>query len=239
MTRATLPEHDAMVAAIVATYRAATPAQVAAGVRWYPTAGRMVAAIADSAELPQHRVAYALAALSPRNPWRWNVADAYAYAHAAAAVLAGAPDDGPPSATTFGVNRANAWRMLVREDLRIWTSAAPKVRAFVEAILGDTAAVVVDVWAIRVATAGAMERVPNGRYANVAAAYQDAARILGVAPRDAQAVTWIVAQTTGVGSNRRGRHDETFKRGTPDAVRALFAEDDPTVGHEPTTAEGY
>ena len=85
-----------MIAAILATYREASEDQRSAGAAWYPTAGRMVSAIADSAGLPAVRVAFAMAALSPRNPWRWNVADAYRYAHAAAGVVGGTADEGRP-----------------------------------------------------------------------------------------------------------------------------------------------
>lgn len=232
--RPAIADHDAMVAAIVATYRDASPEDIAAGVAWYPTAGRMVAAIADSAPIaghgtvPQHRVAFALAALSPRNPWRWNVADAYAFTHAAAAVLSGEPDNGPPAATTFGSNRAAAWRALGIMGATMgdpWASAAPKVRAFVSAILGDAHAVVVDVWAIRVATGGALDAVRPGEYGRVAAAYQDAAAIVGIAPRDVQAITWLVAQRAGLGSNRRSDHTLAFKRGTPAIVRSWFDQD--------------
>lgn len=219
MTRRVRPEvadHAAMVATIVDAYSVASAADRAAGADWYPTAGRMVAAIADSAGLPQHRVAFALAALSPRNPWRWNVADAYVYAHAFAA---GA--EVIPAATTFGANQRAAWRAL---DGRVnpWIGAADKVSAFVAAILGDHDRVVVDVWAIRVATGGALDRVLPGEYALVASAYQDAAVIVGASPSTVQAVTWIAAQRAGLGSNRRGDHAATFKRGTPPAVVALF-----------------
>jgi hypothetical protein len=223
-------DHIAMVGRIVATYESASDAQRRSGLDWYPAAGRMVGAIAESAGIAQYRVALALAALSPRNPWRWNVADAYVFAHAAAADPNGAGRSTAdiPSATTFTPNRERAWRALTAEDTAVWTGTAPKVRSFVAAILGDVHAVVVDTWAIRVATGGAYDTVRgDAEYGAVAAAYQDAAVHLSarygyVNARDVQAVAWVVAEQAGLGSRRRGRHGETFKAGTPPAVVDLF-----------------
>jgi len=217
MTRANIADHGDMVAAIVETYGRADTSQQAGGRAWYGTAGRMVRSIAADTRTDAERVALALAALSPRNPWRWNVADAYAFAVAARA------DGAMPGATTFRVNRERAWSAL-RDGAAAWTSRAPKVRAFVAAILGDHGAVVVDTWAVRVATRGALAEVRDAEYGPVAAAYRDAAAMVGETPAAIQAITWIVAQSEGLASNRRGRHDETFKRGTPPAVVAMFAE---------------
>jgi len=222
MTRARLrtPDHDVMVANIIDTYEAATPAQRDAGRAWYHAAGAMVRAIADDTGADIERVTFAMAALSPRNPWRWNVADAYAFACAAR--------DGAsrPTASTFTVNAERAWRVLTTADGNPWSTAAPKVRAFVRAILGDVSAVVVDAWAARVATAGAIAEVTDAEYPHVARAYTDAAHVLGEDARNVQAVTWIVASDAGLASRRRGRPSAAFKRGTAAFVVALFA----TVG---------
>ena len=217
MTR-TLPSPDAMTAAIVATYASATDAQRDAGRAWYPAAGAIARAIAEHADADAERVAYVMAALSPRNPWRWNVQDAFAF------IVAAAEGRERPSATTFEVNRDRAWRVATGAESDPWTTAAPKVRAFVAAILGDASSVVVDTWAMRVATDGALHDVTDREYADVAAAYHAAALALGVAARDVQAVTWTVAQDAGLASSRRGRHDLTWKRGTAPFVRALFGE---------------
>ncbi len=216
--RANVADHGDMVAAIIETYGRASDAQQDAGRTWYGTAGRMVRTIAADTRTDAERVALALAALSPRNPWRWNVADAYAFARA----YRDDPSGLIPAATTFVVNRGNAWQALAGGSL--WTTRAPKVRAFVAALLGDHGAVVVDTWAVRVATRGALQEVRDAEYGPVAAAYADAAMMLGETPRELQAITWIVAQSEGIASSRRGRHDETFKRGTPERVREMFEE---------------
>lgn len=217
MTR-TLPDLDAMTAAIVRTYSVATDAQRDAGRAWYPGAGAIARAIAEHADADAERVAYVMAALSPRNPWRWNVQDAYAF------VVAAAEGRERPSATTFEVNRDRAWRVATGAEHDPWSTAAPKVRAFVAAILGDADSVVVDTWAMRVATDGALHDVTDREYATVATAYRMAAAVLGETAREVQAVTWTVAQDAGLASSRRGRHDLTWKRGTAEFVRALFGE---------------
>lgn len=205
----------AHVAEIVRVYTSATDAQRADGATWYGRAGEIVHALASWSGAEPARVAAALAALSPRNPWRWNVQDCAAYSHAA---MTGGP---MPGATTFGVNRARAWGMLT--GTADWTTSAPKVRAFVRAIMGDASAVVVDVWAVRVATAGARDEVrSDADYDALAAAYRTAAEIVGETPREVQAITWLAAQSAGTGSNRRGRHDRSLKRGTLPIVADLL-----------------
>jgi hypothetical protein len=206
-----------MVASIVATYKVASPEQVASGHDWYPLAGRLVEAIASHVDREPDEVAAIIAALSPRNPWRWNVTDAYRYCVAAR-------DGQPmPSATTFKRNSARAWIIAVGINRDPWNGKAPKVRAFIKAILGDMSAVVVDLWAIRVATEGRLDHVNDGNYRHVENAYRDASRRLGVTPREVQAVTWLVAQDAGLASRRRGRNDLSFKRDTPAFIRDALA----------------
>jgi hypothetical protein len=206
-----------MVEAIVATYRRASGAQLYDGAHWYGVARNIVDAIAAETTTDPMRIAYALAALSPRNPWAWNVADAYHFASSAASggVM--------PTATTYGANRRAAWLALTSDKIP-WSSTALKVRAFVAAIMGDEHSVVVDVWAMRVVTFGERsEPRTTGVYRRVAHAYTEAANVLGVTPCTAQAVTWLVAQSEGLGSARPNRHDKTCKRGTPSFVRDLLA----------------
>lgn len=157
-----------------------------------------------------------VAALSPRNPWRWNVADAYAFCSARAEGRT------MPKATTFKRNWDAAWRALDPNSNAVWYTSAPKVRAFVAAILGDEHSVVVDTWAVRVATGGSKSRVANDKeYAAVAAAYVEAARCVLEPASHTQAITWLVAQSEGLATLRRGRNDLSFKAGTPMWLAAL------------------
>jgi hypothetical protein len=164
------------------------------------------------------RVGFALSALSPRNPWRWNVFDAYSFA------AARAEGRTMPRATTFKRNWEAAWKAL-GQDGSPWVGAALKVSNFVGAILGDLDCVVVDRWAVRVATGGTRDRVANDRqYILVMRAYQEVAENFGMKPSIVQAITWLVAQTEGLASHRRGRHDLSFKAGTPEFIRAALQE---------------
>lgn len=208
--------HGDMVANILDTYARATPEQVEAGRRWYPTANGIVTVIANQTGIDPMRVAYAMAALSPRNPWRWNVFDAYSFA------AARAEGRTMPSATTYKRNRARAWEALARTGSP-WTTSAPKVNAFVAAILGADDAVVVDVWAYRVATTKSAGRITDRAYEAVERAYLEAAQAIGDTPRNVQAVTWLVAQTEGLASHRVNRHDLSFKAGTPNWLKEAIA----------------
>ena len=200
------------VSAIIAEYNRATSDQLDAGRDWYPRAGRIVAQLACWAGVEPTSMGAALSALSPRNPWAWNVQDAAAFGWAA---RHGEP---MPVATTYGANRRRAWGFFTGST--DWQGSALKVRAFTRAIDGDGDAVVVDVWAVRVATEGRRQLVENDRdYLELAEAYREAARQLGEpSARDLQAIVWVSAQTRGLGSHRRGRHDAVAKRGTFEVV---------------------
>lgn len=213
--KAQLDAQEDLVAAIVAAYRDASPEDIERGRDWYPRAGRMIAELAAWSGLDTPTMAAVVAALSPRNPWNWNVADAAAIAQHAAM-------GGPlPKVTTFDQNRDRAVSIAAgRSD---WTTSAPKVRSFVRNMTGDVDAVTVDVWAIKVATAGKRSEVrSDADYWNVAQAYQTAAGIVGETPRELQAIVWVNAERVGLASKRRGRIGESIKRGTLPFVIGLL-----------------
>lgn len=210
----TVGDHADMVANILTYYDSASAEQREAGARWYGQARKVAESIGKVTGTDTRRVVLAISALSPRNPWRWNVFDAYAFASARAEGRA------MPTATTFGRNKAAAWLALDPSTDTPWLTSAPKVRAFVAAIMGDDTSVVVDTWAVRVATGGSKSRVSDDKeYWLVAHAYNVAANLRDIPPAHMQAITWLVAQTEGLASTRRGRHDLAFKTGTPDWLK--------------------
>lgn len=210
-------DHEDMVAAIVAAFNASTADDRDSGRRWYPAAGAIIDGLAAWSGIPADRMAAVVAALSPRNPWAWNVADAAAFADAARR-----GDAVRPRATTFDSNADRAWAFANGQS--DWATSAPKVRSFVANMTGDTDAVTVDVWAIRVATNGREHEVRSDRrYHEVANAYRTAAAIVGETPRELQAIVWVAAERTGLASKRRGRIGLTFKRGTLPIVLTLMA----------------
>jgi hypothetical protein len=91
--------------------------------------------------------------------------------------------------------------------------------------MGDRAAVVIDTWAYRVAVGEAPKTgsFATKLYAPLALAYTEAAALRREDPADMQAITWLVAQTEGLATHRRGRHDQAFKAGTPAFVKELLS----------------
>jgi hypothetical protein len=135
--------HAELVANIIATMNAATLAQWQDGASWYPLAGRMAQQLADDTGHDVSIVGGVIAALSPRNPWAWNVADAHAILTYARRRLDrhGAPVP-LPKVTTFNHNRDVAIG-LACGSLSVWAGVAPKVTSFAANIAGNTDAVTV------------------------------------------------------------------------------------------------
>ncbi len=183
-----IPDHGDMVADIRATWERATAADLAAGLAWYTEAHGVAVALAAGTDgrVSTEAAAGVIAALSPRQFWARNVRLAALVIDAWTLGL-----DMPRG--VFARQLDTAVRILRGEQAG---PSGPKVSAFHRAIMGDPLAVVVDVWAARVAGIA----MPNGttlspaQYRRIAAAYTEAAEALGVAPRDLQAATWIVAR---------------------------------------------
>lgn len=186
----------AMVRRILATYRRATAAELAAGVEWYRVAQDAAAEIYP--ERPDI-AAGVIAALSPRAQWATNVRWARAMVYAARNGL-----DCPAVHTT--TMRAIAWSIATGERTYADALNGPKTSRFARAIdptVADLSRVTVDAWAARTAEGkdspshnknGAV--APNGkRYEAIERAYQRAAAIAGIEPAILQAVCWLVEQT--------------------------------------------
>lgn len=179
------------------TYELASAEQIEQGARWYREAGEVVDDIAERGGITRDTAAVVVAHLSPQTTWQRNVAAAYQ-------VVTERRADG-----VIGRNVERALMALDADDP--WSTFGPdarKTQRFARNILGDTELVTVDVWAMRVAfgkgwgptwrtgeddgLALTLGRV--GVYEAVEAAYQRAARSLGVLPTTVQAATWIVAR---------------------------------------------
>lgn len=171
---------------IVATYRQASPAELAAGASWYADANAIAALIADGDIV---RGACIIAALSPRQSWARNVLGAREIA---------AGNNAPSGFFGASIRKAIACRDSA-DPLAACTGE--KIQSFARNIIGDYESVTVDVWALRVALGESADDYPLGNvgaYAAIATAYRRAAARIGVAPAVVQAVTWCVA---------RGSHD--------------------------------
>jgi hypothetical protein len=180
----------AMTANILATWEQATAAIREQGAQWYGEAREAAATMAAQSGKSIDVAAAVIAHLSPRTTWARNVAGATSL------LLTGeAPG-------CIGANVERARKAIDAAD-PIATINGPKTRAFAANILGDTDAVTVDVWALRVALASKTvdEKIlaRKGGYELVAGAYRAAAAEAGVSPATMQAATWVVARNGRVG----------------------------------------
>jgi hypothetical protein len=187
---------DAMVRRILATYRRATPAELAGGRDWYATAQDAAGEIYP--ERPDI-AAGVIAALSPRAQWNVNLRWARAVVHAART-------GGPCPRVHTETMRAIAWSIATGEQSYSDALKGPKTSRFARAIdptVADLSQVTCDAWAARTAEGADSPshnyngaKAPTGRrYALIERAYQRAAEILAAEPAHVQAVCWLREQT--------------------------------------------
>lgn len=181
LASAGLPSVRALSARILKVWERATPADVEAGARWYGEAQSLATELAPAAGSVEHAAAV-ISHLSPRSTWARNVA-------AARALIL--DETMPAGVMSAPLGRA---RRALQSPTPLDTFGGPKTARFARNIVGDVEAVTVDVWALRVAgvTEAQLSRV--GVYDAVEAAYQAAARRVGVDPSTMQATTWIVVR---------------------------------------------
>jgi hypothetical protein len=168
-------------------------AQLSVGAGWYDVARRTAEALAGEYNVPLHRAAGVIAALSPRITWADNVRGAEQVLHRAAY-----PEVFGPGGELEGLGRpVPGFGQNVRKAEAIARGEAPeqvlggdKVRAFYRAILGDRGAAVVDVWMIRAVGEDAHKTFTGARYARVAEALRQAAELAGIDTADFQAIIW-------------------------------------------------
>lgn len=174
-----------MVRNIMSTFNQATPGIIEQGANWYSEAENLVTFMASEFRYTPEHCATMIAHLSPQLMWSRNIIAAWDMLH------------GHPK-TSGVMNRS--WDMAkasLKSDKPLETLNGNKVKNFAANILGDTEAVTVDVWAVRVALGAEAETFNlnlKGNYDHVVHAYRLAASKLGVTPRTCQAVCWVVAR---------------------------------------------
>lgn len=162
--------------ALLEVYGRATVQDIDLGRQWYPEVRRFVRRTAYKSGIPWHRVAAAMAVMSPRCRLAGNMIDVTNLVEAA---------PGPYNAT--GANLLKASRIIGGDFDAL---SGPKVRAFYRAIVGDSESVVLDTHMLGILM---VRPYRNGReYDRLAEVVRAVAGFVGEHPRDLQAITWIV-----------------------------------------------
>jgi len=181
---------------IISVYGLANATDKAQGNAWYPTAKAAAKALQEAYGVRLEVAIGVIAALSPRNKWERNLADAEA--------LIKVYKIDPQSAAnvkvcTFGKNKAKALQILALTDAN-WASvlailSGPKLREFASCIIGNCDEVCIDghAYSVWLGDRVVLAKVPAigvKLRRQIKADYQAAAEALGVAPSVVQAVTW-------------------------------------------------
>ena len=173
---------ETMARTIVALVKSATADERSDGIRWYTEAQSVARNLAIEADISHERAAGILAALSPRVHWKRNVDAAWSLVRTG-------------TCATLTRSREQALAIL-HGGQPMDILGGPKTRAFCTAIAtgGNNGVPVVDTWAVRAATRGKYDDVARSRYADVAQAYEVAARRLYMRGHDVQAIAWVVTR---------------------------------------------
>ena len=182
---------------IKAIYELASAAEIADGMAWYGVAKSIAIVLADQYGIPAAQAVGVLAALSPRNKWTRNVADAEALI--SAYVAAGSEQARLTKVCTFGANKERAIRVL-EYGLTAFTNAldilsGPKLREFASCIAGlDEVCVDGHAWCIWQGSRVTLAEVPSigvRLRREIKADYAQAAADLGLKASELQAITWV------------------------------------------------
>lgn len=185
-----------MIANIVACYKTADDDQQAGGMAWYSKAQCAAYDIAAKYDIAVYIVVAVIAALSPNNKWSRNVVNADALI---GAFLRG---DGIDSVkvSTYHKMKQKAWDILAARPDYDGAKAmlkGQKITSFFCDIMGEFN-VTIDGHARNIAYAEKVgltdDRTNIGKleYRALQAAYEEAARQLGLMPYELQAITWRV-----------------------------------------------
>jgi len=178
------------------------------GVSWYRIEAARLAGMALALGVPAGLLTAAAAALSPGNSWSVLLDRLPDFVHA---VRAGEGNckAWPPSFPTYTANRWKALRLVQGVSAPEAEVRGRKVRAFYEALTGDTYAVVLDRHSSRHALD--KEALTAGEHRAAVEAFRRVAASLGVSPRDLQAALWTV--DVGAGGDAGGARAKAGQRG--------------------------
>ena len=194
--QATLVDHERMIHNITSVYNDAGETQHAEGLVWYENAQKAAYDIAVKYDVPVYIVAAVIAALSPNNKWSRNVTNADAL------IGAFVNGDGIDSVkvSTYHKMRQKAWDILAARpdyDGAKTMLKGQKITSFFCDIMGEFN-VTIDgharniAYGERVGLTDDRTNIGVREYRALQAAYEEAARRVGLMPYQLQAITWRV-----------------------------------------------
>ena len=194
--QATLVDHERMIYNITSVYRDADETQHAEGLLWYSDAQKAAHNIAVKYDVPVYIVVAVIAALSPNNKWSRNIVNADALI---GAFIRG---DGLLSVkvSTYHAMKRKAWDILMARPDYDGAKAmlkGQKITSFFCDIMGEFN-VTIDgharniAYGERVSLTDDRSNIGVREYRALQAAYEEAARRVGLMPYQLQAITWRV-----------------------------------------------
>ena len=196
MKQVTLIDHERMIHNIVSVYRDADETQHAEGLLWYSDAQKAAHNIAVKYDIAVYIVVAVIAALSPNNKWTRNIVNADALI---GAFIRG---DGLLSVkvSTYNKMKQKAWDILAARPDYDGAKAmlkGQKITSFFMDIMGEFN-VTIDgharniAYGERVGLTDDRTNIGVREYRALQAAYEEAARRVGLMPYQLQAITWRV-----------------------------------------------
>jgi len=194
--QATLFDHEIMIYNITSVYRDADETQHAEGLLWYSDAQKAAHNIAVKYDIAVYIAAAVIAALSPNNKWSRNIVNADALI---GAFIRG---DGLLSVkvSTYNKMKQKAWDILAARpdyDGAKRMLKGQKITSFFCDIMGEFN-VTIDgharniAYGERVGLTDDRTNIGVREYRALQAAYEEAARRVGLMPYQLQAITWRV-----------------------------------------------
>jgi hypothetical protein len=194
--QATLVDHEKMIDNIVTVLRDSDETQHAEGLLWYPNAQKAAYDIATRHGIAVYLVVAVIAALSPNNKWSRNVTNA------ATLIDAFLRGDGIDSVrvSTYNKMKTKAWDILAARPDYEGAKAmlkGQKITSFFMDIMGEFN-VTIDgharniAYGERVGLTDDRTNIGVREYRALQAAYEEAARRVGLMPYQLQAITWRV-----------------------------------------------
>jgi len=196
MKQATLVDHERMIHNITSVYRDADETQHAEGLLWYSDAQKAAYHIAVKYDIAVFIVVAVISALSPNNKWSRNIVNADALI---GAFMRGDGIDAV-KVSTYHKMKQKAWDILAARpdyDGAKTMLKGQKITSFFMDIMGEFN-VTIDgharniAYGERVGLTDDRTNIGVREYRALQAAYEEAARRVGLMPYQLQAITWRV-----------------------------------------------